>query len=100
MPNASIGAYAVLVNGVKIGANAVLYPHVVIYDGCEIGEDFTAHSHVAVREFSIVGKRVTLHNGVVIGGDGFGFAKDGDGGTTRFRKRDVRSSRMTSKYRP
>ncbi len=75
----SIGAYAVIGTDVKIGANAVLYPHVVIYDGCEIGDDFTAHSHVAVREFSIVGKRVTLHNGVVIGGDGFGFAKDGDG---------------------
>jgi UDP-3-O-[3-hydroxymyristoyl] glucosamine N-acyltransferase len=78
-PNASIGAYVIVGEGVSLGANAVLYPHVVIYYGCEIGDDFTAHSHASVREFSIIGNRVTLHNGVVIGGDGFGFAKDAEG---------------------
>jgi UDP-3-O-[3-hydroxymyristoyl] glucosamine N-acyltransferase len=51
----------------------------VIYEGCTIGDDFTAHSHVSVRECSCIGDRVTLHNGVVIGGDGFGFAKDNEG---------------------
>ena len=60
-------------------ANAVLHPHAVIYPGCVIGNDFTAHSHVSVREYCRIGNRVTLHNGVVIGGDGFGFAKDNDG---------------------
>lgn len=81
--NAAIGAYAVIGDGVKIGANATIYPHVVIYDGCEIGDDFVAHSHVAVRENTRIGNRVTLHNGVVIGGDGFGFAKKSDG--TQFK---------------
>ncbi|MBV8894900.1 MAG: UDP-3-O-(3-hydroxymyristoyl)glucosamine N-acyltransferase [Acidobacteriaceae bacterium] len=78
-PNASIGAYAVVGEDCLIGANAVLYPLAVIYPGCRIGDDFTAHSHVAVREYCRIGHRVTLHNGVVIGGDGFGFAKDNDG---------------------
>jgi UDP-3-O-[3-hydroxymyristoyl] glucosamine N-acyltransferase len=78
-PNASIGAYAVIGEGTSIGSNAVLHPHVVIYEGCTIGDDFTAHSHVSVREFSRIGNRVTLHNGVVVGGDGFGFAKDNNG---------------------
>ncbi|HZS53404.1 MAG TPA: UDP-3-O-(3-hydroxymyristoyl)glucosamine N-acyltransferase [Bryobacteraceae bacterium] len=78
-PNASIGAYAVVGENTIIGANAVLYPHAVIYPGCTIGDDFTAHSHVTVREFCRAGNRVTLHNGVVIGGDGFGFAKDNEG---------------------
>jgi UDP-3-O-[3-hydroxymyristoyl] glucosamine N-acyltransferase len=78
-PNASVGAYVVIGENTSIGANAVLHPHAVIYQGCEIGDDFTAHSHVSVREFSIIGHRVTLHNGVVIGGDGFGFAKGDDG---------------------
>jgi len=77
--NASIVAYVIVGESARIGANTVLYPHVVIYDGCEIGDDFTAHSHVSVREFSVIGNRVILHNGVVIGGDGFGFAKDADG---------------------
>jgi UDP-3-O-[3-hydroxymyristoyl] glucosamine N-acyltransferase len=51
----------------------------VVYEGCAIGDDFTAHSHVAVREYCRIGNRVTLHNGVVIGGDGFGFARDNRG---------------------
>ena len=64
---------------VRIGRNAVLHPHVVIYEGAEIGDDFLAHSHATVREFCRVGDRVTLQNGVVVGGDGFGFAKRSDG---------------------
>jgi UDP-3-O-[3-hydroxymyristoyl] glucosamine N-acyltransferase len=32
-----------------------------------------------VREFCQIGNRVTLQNGVVVGGDGFGFAKQADG---------------------
>jgi UDP-3-O-[3-hydroxymyristoyl] glucosamine N-acyltransferase len=63
---------------VRIGRNAVLHPHVVIYEGAEIGDDFLAHSHAAVREFCRIGNRVTLQNGVVVGGDGFGFAKRAD----------------------
>lgn len=77
--DASIGAYVVIGEDTVIGNNAVLYPHAVIYDGCTIGDDFTAHSHSSVREFSRIGNRVTLHNSVVIGGDGFGFAKGNDG---------------------
>ncbi|MBV9267165.1 MAG: UDP-3-O-(3-hydroxymyristoyl)glucosamine N-acyltransferase [Acidobacteriaceae bacterium] len=77
--NASIGAYAVIGEKTTVGANAVIYPHCVIYAGCTIGDDFTGHSHVSVREHTIIGDRVTLHNGVVVGGDGFGFAK-GPGG--------------------
>lgn len=77
--NASIGAYSVIGANVTIGANCVIHPHVVVYDGSSIGDDFTAHSHVSVREFCTIGHRVTLHNGVVIGGDGFGFARANDG---------------------
>lgn len=77
--NASIGAYVVIGEHVRIGANATLHPHVVIYDGCAIGDDFLAHSHVSVREFTRIGDRVTLQNQVVVGGDGFGFAKGPEG---------------------
>ena len=77
--NASIGAYCVIGDDVRIGRNAVLHPHVVIYQGARIGDDFCAHSHAVVREFCRIGDRVILQNGVVIGGDGFGFAKRKDG---------------------
>jgi UDP-3-O-[3-hydroxymyristoyl] glucosamine N-acyltransferase len=77
--NASIGAFAVVGENAVIGRNAVLHPHVVIYEGVHIGDDFLAHSHAVVREFCRIGNRVTLQNGVVVGGDGFGFAKRADG---------------------
>jgi UDP-3-O-[3-hydroxymyristoyl] glucosamine N-acyltransferase len=77
--NASIGAFAVVGARVKLGRNAVLHPHAVIYEGAEIGDDFLAHSHTAVREYCRIGNRVILQNGVVIGGDGYGFAKRKDG---------------------
>ena len=77
--NCSIGPFAVVGERVRIGKNAVLHPHVVIYEGAEIGDDFLAHSHAAVREFCRIGNRVILQNSVVVGGDGFGFAKRADG---------------------
>ncbi len=76
---ASIGPFAVVGPRVTIGRNAVLHPHVVLYEGVTIGDDFTAHAHASVREFCRIGHRVTLQNGVVVGGDGFGFAKRADG---------------------
>jgi UDP-3-O-[3-hydroxymyristoyl] glucosamine N-acyltransferase len=45
----------------------------------EIGDDFLAHSGVVVREHCRIGNRVILQNNVVVGGDGFGFAKRADG---------------------
>ncbi len=77
--NCSIGPFAVVGEQVRIGRNGVLHPHVVIYQGARIGDDFLAHSHATVREFCQIGHRVTLQNGVVVGGDGFGFAKRADG---------------------
>jgi len=77
--NASIGPFAVVGENVVIGRNAVLHPHVVIYEGARIGDEFYAHSHAVVREFCRVGDRVILQNSVIIGGDGYGFAKRADG---------------------
>jgi UDP-3-O-[3-hydroxymyristoyl] glucosamine N-acyltransferase len=64
---------------VEIGANAVLLAHVVIYRGAKVGDNFFAHAHSVVRENCRLGSNVLLQNGVVIGGDGFGFAKTAAG---------------------
>jgi UDP-3-O-[3-hydroxymyristoyl] glucosamine N-acyltransferase len=77
--NAHVGAYVVIDEGVEIGNNAVLLAHVVIYRGAKIGDNFFAHAHAVVREHCRVGSNVILQNGVVIGADGFGFAKDDSG---------------------
>jgi UDP-3-O-[3-hydroxymyristoyl] glucosamine N-acyltransferase len=81
--NAHLGPYVVVDENVEIGAGAVLLAHTVIYRGVKIGENFFAHAHTAVRENCRIGNNVLLQNGVVIGGDGFGFAKTHDG---RWRK--------------
>ncbi len=78
-PGAHIGPYVVIGEDVWIGANAVLLAHVVIYRGVRIGDNFFAHAHSVVRETCVIGNNVLLQNGVVIGGDGFGFAKTAEG---------------------
>ena len=55
-------------------------PHVVLYEDVEVGDDCVLHSGVQVREGCRLGNRVVVHNGSVIGADGFGFAKDPEGG--------------------
>lgn len=77
--HAHIGPYVVIDEDVEIGANAVLLAHVVIYRGVRIGANFFAHAHAVVRENCRIGNNVLLQNGVVIGADGFGFAKSADG---------------------
>jgi UDP-3-O-[3-hydroxymyristoyl] glucosamine N-acyltransferase len=77
--NSHIGPYVVIGENVKIGAKAVLVAHVVIYRGVTIGNNFFAHSNSVVRENCRIGNNVLLQNGVVIGADGFGFAKTAEG---------------------
>ena len=77
--NAHVGPYVVLSENVEVGNDAVLLSHVVIYRGAKIGDNFFAHAHAVVREHCRLGDNVVLQNGAVVGGDGFGFAKDDAG---------------------
>jgi UDP-3-O-[3-hydroxymyristoyl] glucosamine N-acyltransferase len=76
---AHISAYVVVGDDVVLGEGATLLAHVVLYRGARIGARFFAHAHAVVREDCRIGNDVLLQNGVVIGGDGFGFAKDDEG---------------------
>lgn len=77
--NAHVGAYVVVDEEVEIGNDCVLLPHVVIYRGARIGNNFFAHAHAVVRENCRIGNNVVLQNGVVVGCDGFGFARTDEG---------------------
>lgn len=77
--NAHLGPYVVIDQDVVLGRNAVLLAHAVVYRGVEIGDNFFAHAHSVVREYCRLGNNVVLQNGVVVGADGFGFAKDDAG---------------------
>ena len=76
---AHIGPHCFVDEGVEIGSGAVLHSLVTIYRDTRIGDDFLAHSQTVVREGCTIGNRVILQNGVVVGADGFGFAKRPDG---------------------
>jgi UDP-3-O-[3-hydroxymyristoyl] glucosamine N-acyltransferase len=74
-----VGALAVIGARVHVGARSVVHAHSVLYPDVEIGADCLIHSGVHVREGTRLGQRVVVQNGAVIGGDGFGFARDQDG---------------------
>jgi len=78
-PDVHVGPYVSIDRDVEIGPQAVLLAHVVIYAGVKIGSNFFAHAHSVVREYCRIGNNVILQNGVIIGGDGYGFAKDEHG---------------------
>src|ERR1051325_6922793 len=75
----SIGAFVAIGEGATIGDRTIIFPNVTIGPGARIGADCVVHSNVAVRERVTIGNRVILQNGVVVGGDGYGFVRRGDG---------------------
>ncbi|MBI4741999.1 MAG: UDP-3-O-(3-hydroxymyristoyl)glucosamine N-acyltransferase [Betaproteobacteria bacterium] len=77
-PSASIGENVVVGAGVTLGENVTLYPGCVIGDGVAIGDDSVLYPNVVVYRDCVIGKRAVIQAGAVIGGDGFGFAKEGE----------------------
>jgi UDP-3-O-[3-hydroxymyristoyl] glucosamine N-acyltransferase len=75
----SVGPFVAVGEGARIGDRTVIFPNVTIAAGVTVGSDCVIHSNVAVRERCTVGDRVILQNGVVVGGDGYGFVRRGDG---------------------
>ncbi len=69
-PNVVIGPRAQISGGVRI------YPNVTIYEDVSIGSDSIVHAGSVIRERTIIGERVVIYNNVVVGCDGFGYAKD------------------------
>ena len=76
---AHLGPYAVIGARCRVGDDAVVLAHVVLYPDVTVGHRFLAHAHAVVREGCRLGDDVVLGNGAVIGGDGFGFAREGFG---------------------
>jgi UDP-3-O-[3-hydroxymyristoyl] glucosamine N-acyltransferase len=83
---AHIGPYCFIDEDVEIGSHAVLHSFVSIYRGARIGDNFFAHAHACVRENCRLGHRVLLQNGVVVGSDGFGFAREANGHWHKMRQ--------------
>jgi UDP-3-O-[3-hydroxymyristoyl] glucosamine N-acyltransferase len=77
--NVSIGPFVAIGEGTSVGDGTVIHPNVTIGSGARIGADCVIHSNVSIRERVTIGNRVVLQNGVVIGADGYGFVRRGDG---------------------
>lgn len=60
-----------------IGDRVTLHPGVYVGEDSAIGEDSVLYPNVSIYPGSVLGKRVILHSGVVVGGDGFGYVKEG-----------------------
>ncbi len=83
-PTARVGEGVRIFPGVYVGREAVIGPDTVLYPGVFIGAEATIgagcllYPNVVVLDRCILGDRVICQPGVVIGGDGFGFAPDGE----------------------
>ncbi|UCG38847.1 MAG: UDP-3-O-(3-hydroxymyristoyl)glucosamine N-acyltransferase [bacterium] len=84
-PGAHIGAepsihpFAVVCEGAAVGDRVTLMSGVYVGPGAAVGDDTILHPHVVLEKEVRVGKGVVVHAGTVIGSDGFGFARDGEG---------------------
>ncbi|MGH9371225.1 MAG: UDP-3-O-(3-hydroxymyristoyl)glucosamine N-acyltransferase [Vicinamibacterales bacterium] len=78
-PDASIGPFATVGRGARIGARSIVHAHVAIGRFAEVGDDCVIHAQASIRERVRLGNRVVIQDGVVIGADGFGFARRPDG---------------------
>lgn len=76
-PSASIGPFCVVGRGSEIEAGAVLEAQVFVGEDCRVGSGSRLYPQVTVYDRSVIGLRCRLHAGVVIGGDGFGYATEG-----------------------
>lgn len=72
--DAYIGAFAYIGKGVRLGKGVKLYPQTYVGENSEIGDGTVLKPGVKVYHGCKIGARCVLHSGVVIGGDGFGFA--------------------------
>ncbi|MCL1916415.1 MAG: UDP-3-O-(3-hydroxymyristoyl)glucosamine N-acyltransferase [Desulfovibrionaceae bacterium] len=72
-PFAYVGARAIL------GAGCTLYPGVYVGEDCRLGDGCTLYPNVTLMSAVELGRECVLHAGAVLGTDGFGFTRMGDG---------------------
>ena len=80
-PSAQVGPWCSVGPGARIGARAMLGPHCVVGAGVQLGEDVRLVARATLCDGVTLGARGLVHPGAVIGSDGFGYARDGEGWT-------------------
>jgi len=72
--NVAIGDNTVIESGVTIGDNCIIGHNCFIGENTKIGNHSNLWANVVIYHNVILGDECLIHSGVVIGGDGFGFA--------------------------
>jgi UDP-3-O-[3-hydroxymyristoyl] glucosamine N-acyltransferase len=75
-PTAWVGPKVVIEAHAQIGARVSIGPGCVVMQQAQIGADSRLCANVTLCAQVVVGERCIIQPGAVIGGDGFGFAKD------------------------
>ncbi|MEW6057124.1 MAG: UDP-3-O-(3-hydroxymyristoyl)glucosamine N-acyltransferase [Bdellovibrionota bacterium] len=78
-PTAKIGPGVVVCEGAKVGPRTVLLANAVVGPQVTIGADCLLFPGVVLYPRTMIGNRVRLHANVVIGSDGFGYARSAKG---------------------
>jgi UDP-3-O-[3-hydroxymyristoyl] glucosamine N-acyltransferase len=78
-PDVSVGAFAVVEKGARIGAGTRIHAQSFVGEDAVLGTDCVLHPGARVLAGCVLGDRVTVHANAVIGSDGFGFAPQPDG---------------------
>jgi UDP-3-O-[3-hydroxymyristoyl] glucosamine N-acyltransferase len=72
--SAEVGPCATIATGAVVGARALVGAHCVLDEGVILEEDVRLMARVTLGRGVRIGARTVVQPGVVIGGDGFGFA--------------------------
>jgi UDP-3-O-[3-hydroxymyristoyl] glucosamine N-acyltransferase len=73
-PSAEVGACATIAHGAVVGARVLVGAHCALDEGVILEEDVRLIARVTLGRSVRIGARTVVQPGVVIGGDGFGFA--------------------------
>lgn len=76
--NVYIGEFVVIGENAVVADHCKIYPQSYVGDQVSLGEGCILFAGVKVYHDCIIGKECTFHSGVIIGGDGFGFAPQDD----------------------
>lgn len=77
--DAYIAPFVQISENVKIGNKVSIHGNVTIAENVVIGNNVTIFPGVSIYNETVIGNDCIIHSNVVIGSDGFGFAKTDDG---------------------
>ena len=75
----TVGDFAVVKAGAELGRHCRIHDQVYIGEGVRLGDHVTVMPGARILHDCVVGDHSVIYANVVIGGDGFGFAPQGDG---------------------